>query len=156
MNKSDADRKTLRIALVANLVMFVIGLVGWVVAHSTGLLADAFDMLADAAGYGWALLAVVRAKTFQENVARWNGSRLVCLGRVWGGGGVWLSRAGSCVREAAFVQRACRWVGGAAWRSRGRTRLLWPALGATTGDCGGKRASSAWGKVSPPTAVAAG
>lgn len=78
--KADDDRKTLGIALSANLAMFVIGIVGWIVAHSTGLLADAFDMLADASGYLLAFIAVTRSKVFQENVARWNGGMLVLLG----------------------------------------------------------------------------
>ena len=80
MTKTDTDRKTLRIALTANLAMFVIGIVGWIVAQSTGLLADAFDMLADASGYTLALMAVGRSKEFQKNAARWNGAMLILLG----------------------------------------------------------------------------
>lgn len=80
MTKADADRKTLKIALAANLAMFVIGIVGWIVAHSTGLLADAFDMLADVSGYALAFMAIGRSKTFQANAARWNGAMLVLLG----------------------------------------------------------------------------
>lgn len=76
----DTDRKTLRIALIANLAMFVIGIAGWIVAHSTGLLADALDMLADASGYAWAFVAVGRSKAFQALAARWNGAMLVLLG----------------------------------------------------------------------------
>ena len=67
-----ADRHTLRIALAANFAMFVVGLVGWRIAHSTALLADAFDMLADAAGFAVAHWAVGRSKRAQENAARWN------------------------------------------------------------------------------------
>lgn len=80
MTREDSDRKTLRIALIANLVMFAVGIVGWIVAHSTSLLGDAFDMLADASGYMLAFLAVRGSKAFQENVARWNGAMLVLLG----------------------------------------------------------------------------
>jgi len=80
MTKKDTDRKTLRIALTANVTMFVIGIVGWIVAQSTGLLADAFDMLADASGYALAFVAVGRSKEFQKNAARWNGAMLVLLG----------------------------------------------------------------------------
>lgn len=78
--ETDADRTTLRIALGANLVMFGIGIAGWIVAQSTGLLADAFDMLADASGYAVALMAVGRSTGFQKNAARWNGAMLVILG----------------------------------------------------------------------------
>lgn len=80
MNKDAADRKTLRIALIANLAMFAIGMVGWMVAQSTGLLADAFDMLADASGYAVALVAIGRSTAFQRNAARWNGAMLILLG----------------------------------------------------------------------------
>ena len=80
MTKTDTDRKTLRIALTANLSMFVIGIVGWIVAQSTGLLADAFDMLADASDYALAFVAVGRSKEFQKNAARWNGAMLILLG----------------------------------------------------------------------------
>lgn len=68
------------IALVANLMMFVIGIVGWRFAGSTSLLADALDMLADASGYVVALLAIGRSAKFKLNAARWNGSMLILLG----------------------------------------------------------------------------
>jgi cation diffusion facilitator family transporter len=68
------------IALVANLMMFVIGIVGWHFAKSTSLLADAFDMLADASGYAISLLAIGRSTKFKTNSARWNGTMLVLLG----------------------------------------------------------------------------
>ena len=48
MPDDPGDRQRLRIAFAANLVMFAIGVVGRHVADSTSLLADAFDMLADA------------------------------------------------------------------------------------------------------------
>jgi cation diffusion facilitator family transporter len=70
----------LRIALAANIAMFVAGLIGWRVAQSTGLRADAFDMLADATGYAFALWAVGRADRDQQLAARWNGAMLMALG----------------------------------------------------------------------------
>jgi cation diffusion facilitator family transporter len=75
-----ADRRTLGIALAANLAMFVVGLIGWRVAHSTALFADAFDMLADATGYAVARWAVGRSKRNQRMAARWNGAMLMALG----------------------------------------------------------------------------
>ena len=60
--------------------MFVAGIVGWYLADSTSLLADAFDMLADATGYSVAMLAIGRTKRFQRNAARWNGAMLILLG----------------------------------------------------------------------------
>ncbi|MFC6522911.1 cation transporter [Undibacterium arcticum] len=56
------------------------GIVGWYIADSTGLLADAFDMLADASGYVVAMVAIGRSSQFQNNAARWNGSMLILLG----------------------------------------------------------------------------
>ncbi len=70
----------MRIALTANLAMFATGLVGWYWADSTSLLADAFDMLADASGYIVAMLAIGRTILFQKNAARWNGAMLILLG----------------------------------------------------------------------------
>lgn len=93
--KSKADRRTLATALVANVVMFVVGLVGWRVAHSAALLADALDMLADASGYAIAFLAVGRSERLQRAAARWNGTMLMALG------------------VGVFVEVAHRWSGGA-------------------------------------------
>lgn len=76
----DNDRKRMLVALVANIAMFMTGIVGWRLANSTSLLADAFDMLADASGFTVALLAIGRSLRFKANAARWNGSMLVLLG----------------------------------------------------------------------------
>lgn len=52
------EARTLRLVLALNATMFAVeGVAGWL-AESTGLLADALDMLADAGVYGLALLAV--------------------------------------------------------------------------------------------------
>jgi cation diffusion facilitator family transporter len=80
LTQAATDRKRMRIAFAANIAMFLIGLVGWYFAESTGLLADAFDMLADASGYAVALLAIGRSPQFQKNAARWNGTMLILLG----------------------------------------------------------------------------
>ncbi len=80
LDAARADRHTLRIALAANVAMFVVGLVGWRIAHSTALLADAFDMLADATGYAVAHWAVGRSRRDQGLAARWSGAMLVILG----------------------------------------------------------------------------
>lgn len=80
LDKARADRRTLRIALAANIAMFAVGLAGWRIAHSTALLADALDMLADATGYAAAHWAVGRSKHDQRIAARWNGALLVVLG----------------------------------------------------------------------------
>jgi len=80
MNEAVADRKRMRIAFGANMVMFIIGLIGWHVGDSAALLADAFDMLADASGYTVAWIAIGRSRQFQEHAARWNGTMLILLG----------------------------------------------------------------------------
>lgn len=58
-SKADADEHKLLLQLLAiNAVMFVTELIVGVWAQSTGLIADSLDMLADAAVYSVALLAV--------------------------------------------------------------------------------------------------
>ena len=68
------------IAFAANISISFLGMVGWYFAESTGLLADAFDMLADASGYAVAMSVIGRSSQFQKNTARWNGSMLILLG----------------------------------------------------------------------------
>ena len=80
VDSASADRRTLLIALAANVAMFAVGVVGWRIAQSTALLADAFDMLADATGYAVAYWAVGRSRRVQVMAARWNGSLLIALG----------------------------------------------------------------------------
>jgi Co/Zn/Cd efflux system component len=58
--------RTLRIALTLNLAMFVIGTTAGLGAQSSGLLADALDMLADASAYAIGLLAVTRSPQRQQ------------------------------------------------------------------------------------------
>ena len=53
---------------------------GWRLADSTSLMADVFNMLADASGYTVAMLAIGRTTRFQRNAARWNGAMLILLG----------------------------------------------------------------------------
>lgn len=77
---TEAERKTLRIALALNAAMFVIGTIAGLWAQSTGILADALDMLTDAIAYGLALMAVSRGLAFKKNAARWSGGVLVLLG----------------------------------------------------------------------------
>jgi Co/Zn/Cd efflux system component len=55
------------------------GLAGWI-GQSTGLLADALDMLADAAAYSIALLAIGRTALFKIRAATLSGTILLLLG----------------------------------------------------------------------------
>lgn len=78
--KNANERRVLRIALVLNAAMAVIGgAAGWI-AYSTGLLADALDMLADAAAYAIGLVAIGRTARFKANAAWVSGSVLMALG----------------------------------------------------------------------------
>jgi Co/Zn/Cd efflux system component len=74
------ERMRLGVAMAANVLMFFVGLIGWRVAHSTALLADAFDMLADASGYAVAFWAVGGQLARQRLAARWSSVLLIALG----------------------------------------------------------------------------
>lgn len=75
-----AERRVLWIALALNAAMAVIGsLAGWW-AQSTGLLADALDMLSDATAYAIGLAAIGRSARFKQRAAAVSGSLLLLLG----------------------------------------------------------------------------
>lgn len=75
-----AERRVLWIVLVLNAAMFCIeGVAGWL-AQSTGLIADALDMFADAAVYGVALWAVGRHAAHKLSAARLSGWLQLALG----------------------------------------------------------------------------
>jgi len=74
------ERRILTIALALNAAMAVIGgLAAWI-AHSTGLLADALDMLSDATAYTIGLVAIGRGARFKANAAWLSGGGLLLLG----------------------------------------------------------------------------
>lgn len=74
------QRRTLWIALLLNATMAVVGFtVGWL-AQSTGVLADALDMLSDASAYAIGLAAIGRSATFKRRAAQWSGAILLVLG----------------------------------------------------------------------------
>ncbi len=78
--KNSEERRVLWIALSLNAAMAVIGsIAGWI-AQSTGLLADALDMLSDATAYAIGLVAIGRTLRFKANAARLSGSVLLLLG----------------------------------------------------------------------------
>lgn len=78
--ETEEQRRTLRIALALNAIMFVVGVSAGIYAHSTGLIADGLDMLADASAYGIALLAIGRHPRFKANAALASGGLLLLLG----------------------------------------------------------------------------
>ena len=74
------ERRVLRIALGLNAAMAVVGgLAGWI-AQSSGLLADALDMLSDATAYAIALFAIGRSALFKVRAATFSGGILLVLG----------------------------------------------------------------------------
>lgn len=77
---ADQQRQILKIALFLNAAMFGIGMTAGVLAQSTGLMADAIDMLADASAYALGLMAVNRGLAFRKNSARLSGMLLLALG----------------------------------------------------------------------------
>lgn len=71
--RNEQERRTLRIVLGINAVMFMFEIVlGWL-AQSTGLIADSLDMLADALVYAISLYAVGRADALKDRAARLSG-----------------------------------------------------------------------------------
>lgn len=65
--KNAAERKTLRILLLINGTMFVVGIVAGVLADSTALVADSLDMFADASVYTMSLLCSWQIGASQES-----------------------------------------------------------------------------------------
>lgn len=75
-----AQARILRLALGLNLAMFVVGLGAGLVVHSSALIADSLDMLADAGAYAIALVAQQRGPAFKVSAARASGFVLTALG----------------------------------------------------------------------------
>ncbi len=75
-----SERKVLVIALALNAGMAVLGgVAGWI-SQSTGLLADALDMLSDATAYAIGLVAIGRSLRYKANAAYGSGLVLLLLG----------------------------------------------------------------------------
>lgn len=73
------ERVILWSLLAINIVMFIVEAVAGWWGESTGLLADALDMLADALVYGIALYAVGRSVRLQANAATTSGILQIAL-----------------------------------------------------------------------------
>lgn len=76
----DGEHRVLRQALGINAIMFTVELVAGLAVNSIGLVADAFDMLADAVVYGLALGASSRGSTGHVAAARLSGGLQVLVG----------------------------------------------------------------------------
>lgn len=92
---NEAERRILRLALVLNATMFVVGIVVGLIAQSMGLIADSLDMLADASAYGIALVAWQRSANFKASAATLSGTLLLILGAGVVAGVVWRLVVGS-------------------------------------------------------------
>ncbi|MEG4507540.1 cation transporter [Microcoleus sp. F6_B4] len=77
--KNAAERKTLRILLLINGTMFVVGIVAGVLAHSTALVADSLDMFADASVYTMSLYAVGKSAHHKNRAATLSGIFQIAL-----------------------------------------------------------------------------
>ncbi|QEQ01350.1 cation diffusion facilitator family transporter [Thermosynechococcus sp. QKsg1] len=71
--RNAAERKTLRIVLLINVLMFFMEVITGILAHSTALIADSLDMLADALVYGLSLYAVGRSPRHKTRAAGLSG-----------------------------------------------------------------------------------
>lgn len=75
-----AQRRALTIALGLNATMFVVGIIAGWLAHSSGLMADALDMMSDAAAYGIGIAAIGRSVRFKSGAAMMTGTIVLLLG----------------------------------------------------------------------------
>jgi cation diffusion facilitator family transporter len=75
-----AERRILWVAFALNATMMGLDIAVGLLAHSTGLLADALDMASDAGVYGAALIAINRSADFKTRVAKFSGWILLILG----------------------------------------------------------------------------
>jgi len=77
--KNAAERKTLRILLIINGTMFVVGCIAGILAHSTALIADSLDMFADASVYVLSLYAVGKSAHSKNRAAMLSGILQITL-----------------------------------------------------------------------------
>lgn len=116
--ETQAQRRTLWIALGLNAAMFVVETTAGLFAHSTGLVADGLDMLTDATAYAIALAAIGRSGRFKSNAATLSGTLLLLVGlgllvdvvrrMLWGGepeGGWMIAIAGIALAVNVYVLR---------------------------------------------------
>lgn len=75
----NSEATVLKLLLAINAAMFVFEIILGFKAQSTGLIADAMDMFADAAVYGVSLYAVGKALSLQRSAARMSGYTQMAL-----------------------------------------------------------------------------
>jgi Co/Zn/Cd efflux system component len=74
------QRRVLRVVLWINAVMFLVESGAGVMAHSTALVADSFDMAGDAIVYGFSLYVVGRGTVWQARAALLKGLIMTAFG----------------------------------------------------------------------------
>ena len=77
---AERQRRVLTGVLAINAVMFLVELVGGLLAHSTALLADSADMLGDSIVYGVSLYVVGRGPAWQARAALLKGGIMLAFG----------------------------------------------------------------------------
>lgn len=77
--KNAAERRTLRVLFSLNGIMFLVGLVAGILAHSTALIADSLDMFADATVYALSLYAVGKTARDKNRAACFSGFFQIAL-----------------------------------------------------------------------------
>jgi len=75
-------RTALWIALIINIVMFIVELIGGAYAHSSALWADALDFFGDAVNYGVSLAVLGASLYWRATVALLKGATMVLFGFV--------------------------------------------------------------------------
>lgn len=88
-------RRILWIALVANVIMFVVEVVGGLKADSASLLADAVDFLGDAANYSLSLFVLALAPIWRSRTALVKGLTMGGFGIFVLGKAAWSAAAGT-------------------------------------------------------------
>src|SRR5215470_8594302 len=74
------QRRVLHVVLWINVAMFLVESVAGVMAHSTALFADSFDMLGDAIVYGFSLYVIGRGIVWQARAALLKGLIMAAFG----------------------------------------------------------------------------
>lgn len=77
--RNAAQRRTLRILLAVNGLMFGLEIFTGLLAHSTALIADSLDMLADAIVYGISLAAIQKTALHKAQAALLSGGFQILL-----------------------------------------------------------------------------
>ena len=75
-------RTALWIALIINIVMFIVELIGGAYAHSSALWADALDFFGDAVNYGISLAVLGASLYWRATVALLKGATMALFGFV--------------------------------------------------------------------------